>query len=72
MLLLDIMMEPMDGWEVLRLLEKENALPNHIYILSSSLKVTDIEHASDLPHVDSFIKKPLNKDRLERILFAMH
>ena len=70
-LLLDIMMQPIDGWEVLEMLQASNSLPEHIYILSSSLRVEDIEYASKLSHVDSFIKKPLNKDRLERIQFAL-
>lgn len=71
-LMLDIMMEPIDGWQVLDELEKWHALPERTYILSSSLQVSDIETASKLPSVDSFIKKPLDKDRLERIQFALH
>ncbi len=71
-LMLDIMMEPIDGWQVLDELEKWNALPEKTYILSSSLQVSDIEMASKLPTVDSFIKKPLDRDRLERIQFALH
>lgn len=70
-LLLDILMDPIDGWEVLKRLEKKNCLPKHVYILSSGLKIEDIEYVATLPHVNAFIKKPLTKDRLERIQFSL-
>ncbi len=61
-LLLDINMPTMTGWQFLERLENEGAVVSErllIYILSSSVDTTDKGKAEVNPHIKDYIKKPL-------------
>lgn len=69
-LLLDINMPTMTGWEFLEEFDKLNEnikMQFQIYMLSSSVDPSDIERATSNPLVTDFIEKPLNKEALERM-----
>jgi len=64
-LLLDLAMPGMDGWEFLRRFDKlDSSIKNQIkiYILSSSEDRRDMEKAKADENVTSYLIKPLNKD----------
>jgi CheY-like chemotaxis protein len=68
-ILLDINMPIIDGWQFLERLEK---FPNKdqfkIYIMSSSIDTNDIEKAKTFSMVKDFISKPINNEKLLRII----
>lgn len=67
-IILDINMPLMDGWEFLEALEKLNITHKFkIFISSSSIDPSDIQRAAKNPHIISFIDKPLNPNKLEII-----
>ncbi len=64
-LLLDINMPNMTGWEFMERLEQESTLVGEgllIYILSSSIDAADIERARVNPHIRDYIMKPLTAE----------
>lgn len=68
--LLDINMPVMNGWEFLDEFHKlgedvKNKI--HLYILSSSIYVNDIERSREYKEVKDYIVKPLNKDVIDRL-----
>jgi CheY-like chemotaxis protein len=68
-ILLDINMPIIDGWQFLERLEK---FPNKdqfkIYIMSSSIDTNDIEKSKTFSMVKDFISKPINNEKLLRII----
>jgi CheY-like chemotaxis protein len=68
-ILLDINMPVIDGWQFLERLED---LPNKkeykIFIMSSSIDKNDIEKSKTYSTVKDFISKPINEEKLRRII----
>ena len=68
-ILLDINMPVIDGWQFLEQIEK---LPNkdqlNIFIMSSSIDANDIEKSKSFSTVKDFISKPINNDKLIKLL----
>ena len=68
-ILLDLNMPIIDGWQFLDQLE-DSELKNelNVYIMSSSIDRTDIEKSKTYSIVKDFISKPVNADKLNKIL----
>ncbi|MEO8235714.1 MAG: response regulator [Flavobacterium sp.] len=68
-ILLDINMPVIDGWQFLEQIEK---LPNknklNIFIMSSSIDKNDIEKSKSFSTVKDFISKPINNDKLNKLI----
>jgi len=67
---LDLNMPVMNGWQFLEALlpyEAELRGRCHIYILTSSLAVSDLEKSKEYPLVQGLIHKPLNRGELRLI-----
>ncbi len=68
-ILLDINMPVIDGWQFLEQIEK---LPNkdkfNIFIMSSSIDANDIKKSKSFSTVKDFISKPINNDKLNKLL----
>ena len=63
-IILDIMMEPMDGWETLSKI-KENPATRHIPVLMFSAKKISAEEAEEHRiSIDDFVSKPINTKKL--------
>ena len=71
-ILLDINMPVIDGWQFLEALEK---LPNKeqykIFIMSSSIDKTDIEKSKTFSTVVDFISKPINNEKLNKLIDSL-
>lgn len=71
-ILLDINMPVIDGWQFLEALEK---LPNKeqykIFIMSSSIDKTDIEKSKTFSTVVDFISKPINNEKLNKLIGSL-
>jgi len=67
-IILDILMEPMDGWETL-LHIRENPVTRFIpVIMFSAKKISPFEAETQHPHIDDYITKPVSpRDLLETI-----
>lgn len=66
---LDLNMPIMDGWEFLDEFKTLKKLDNtKIYILTSSIDPADIEKSKTYTLISDFITKPINKDKLEKII----
>lgn len=66
MILLDINMPVMDGWEFLKAYEKISfckADKINLYIVTSSISPYEVERAKNIPAVKEFIVKPMVKDK---------
>ena len=72
-IMLDIEMPVLNGWEFM---ERFYKLPEMIrgkpliYIVSSSIANDDLSKVKLLPHIAGYVSKPLNKEKLDRILNA--
>lgn len=67
-LLLDVMMPDMDGWDVIRELKREGALDKVKIIMLTVVREPEEEHADLSPYILDYITKPCNKeDLLKRI-----
>nr|WP_321221718.1 response regulator [uncultured Psychroserpens sp.] len=69
-ILLDINMPIMDGWEFIERFTKiQNKFDKRItlYVVSSSINVTDIDKAKSLSTVQNYLVKPVNIDDLEAV-----
>ena len=70
LILLDLNMPLMDGWEFLETFEKEFpqfAERTKVYVLSSSINPMDKERAASEKAVCGFIEKPLDFEQIERL-----
>ncbi|GAB4125710.1 MAG: response regulator [Raineya sp.] len=67
-ILLDINMPEMDGWEFLEIYLKNNPHKAHIFVLSSSINQSDFDKAKQYPEVIDYIVKPFSKDKLIRAI----
>ena len=71
-ILLDINMPVIDGWQFLEELEK---LPNKeqykIFIMSSSIDKADIEKSKTFSTVVDFISKPINNEKLNKLINSL-
>ena len=68
LILLDINMPVMDGWEFLDLLSKvpkEREIP--VVILSSSIDPSDVEKAKEHKKVKGFVSKPFKAEKLAEL-----
>ncbi|HKX85346.1 MAG TPA: response regulator [Flavobacterium sp.] len=68
-ILLDLNMPIIDGWQFLDQLE-DSVLKDqlNVYIMSSSIDRSDIEKSKNYSIVKDFISKPVNADKLDKIL----
>ena len=68
-ILLDINMPVIDGWQFLEQIEK---LPNkeklNVFIMSSSIDANDIEKSKSFSTVKDFISKPINNEKLNKLI----
>ena len=68
-ILLDLNMPIIDGWQFLDQLEDSDLKDQlNVYIMSSSIDRTDIEKSKTYSIVKDFISKPVNADKLNKIL----
>ena len=68
-ILLDINMPIIDGWQFLDEVEKLNHKNKiNIFIMSSSIDQREIEKSKMYSTVRDFISKPINNEKLEKIL----
>lgn len=68
-ILLDINMPIIDGWQFLDQVEKLNHKNKiNIFIMSSSIDQREIEKSKMYSTVRDFISKPINNEKLEKIL----
>ena len=68
-ILLDLNMPIIDGWQFLDQLEDSELKDElNVYIMSSSIDRTDIEKSKTYSIVKDFISKPVNADKLNKIL----
>tara|TARA_B100000949_G_C14117675_1_gene381173 strand:+ start:153 stop:530 length:378 start_codon:yes stop_codon:yes gene_type:complete len=68
LILLDINMPIMNGWEFMKRLpqEKKECLP--IFIVSSSIDPRDRRLSESNINIQGFVEKPLTRDKLQRVL----
>lgn len=68
LILLDVMMPEMDGWEVLAALKQNNSTSKiPVFMLTSKNLMSDVEHAYDLS-ADDYITKPFDVMKLGPII----
>ncbi len=63
-LLMDIMMPDMSGWEVIRELKETGALKNVKVIMLTVVKEPEEEHSDLSPHIMDYLRKPVRRDVL--------
>lgn len=69
LIFVDINMPDMDGWDVVRELEKQNLHANNIIVmLTSSIDPRDEQRASEDPAIHGFMTKPLTFEMLDQII----
>jgi len=64
LILLDIMMEPMDGWETLEHIKENTATRNIPVLMFSAKKITADEAEEHSLSIDDFVSKPVNPAQL--------
>jgi CheY-like chemotaxis protein len=67
LILLDINMPDVDGWQFLQEF-KQMDMPIKIIIYTSSIDEYDYEKSKDYPQIQDYIVKPLDEDKVTRIL----
>lgn len=68
LILIDINMPLMDGWTLVDEIDKLGILGNaHIYMVSSSISISDRDRSLSKPLVKDYLKKPLNLMDFKRI-----
>ncbi len=67
LLLLDINMPHMDGWEFLNHLAEEEIEISQIYLATSSIAYSDIEKAKEFKNVKGYLTKPITKEKIIEI-----
>jgi CheY-like chemotaxis protein len=71
--LLDLNMPVMDGWEVLEMLKANKAWGNiPVAIITSSIDPLDRLKASGNPQVFDFIEKPYSPEKLNKLAEKLH
>lgn len=60
LILLDIMMEPMDGWETLQKIKADPALADLPILMFSAKKITPEEAQEHCMNIEDFVSKPVN------------
>lgn len=60
LILLDIMMEPMDGWETLGRIKADTALADLPVLMFSAKKITPEEAEAHSMSIEDFVSKPVN------------
>ena len=69
LILLDLNMPIVDGWQFLDKIEKMPYKEKlNVFIMSSSIDVSDIEKSKAYATVKDFISKPINNDKLINLL----
>lgn len=74
-LFLDLHMPGMDGWQVLKQLNKLNkSMHKHItvYVLSSSVDPEDIDKSMCYSFVKDYLFKPISYEKLEKIFYPLN
>lgn len=64
LILLDIMMEPMDGWETLAKIKADPAFCDIPVLMFSAKKITPEEAGEHCLHIEDFVSKPVNPAQL--------
>jgi two-component system OmpR family response regulator len=64
LILLDIMMEPMDGWETLESVKKNPVTKDIPVLMFSAKKITPSEAEEHSMSIDDFVSKPVNPMQL--------
>jgi len=64
LILLDIMMEPMDGWETLEKIKENPATQEIPVLMFSAKKITPDEAREHSMSIDDFVSKPVNPAQL--------
>jgi len=65
---LDLNMPVMNGWEFLDALPQVENNNHQIYVLTSSIDPSDQRKADENPFVTSMLEKPLDKDKISKVL----
>ncbi len=71
LVLLDLNMPGMNGWEFLEAVKQQNYQPERVFILTSSLDERDKAMAAKYPSVKGYITKPLNTESITKALSAV-
>jgi CheY-like chemotaxis protein len=67
-ILLDLTMEPMDGWEILKQIKGDQAIRHIPVIIFSGREITAVEKQEHSTQVEDFMLKPINpKNLLDKI-----
>lgn len=66
-ILLDLEMPVMDGWDFLKEIEPLHTDNTSIYIVSSSISHEDKEKAKSFPKIRGHYSKPINSNRIQEI-----
>ena len=66
-ILLDIEMPVMDGWDFLNEIEKCNTAQTAIYLVTSSISHEDKEKTKSFSKINGFFSKPLDVDKILQI-----
>lgn len=66
-ILLDIEMPIMDGWDFLKEIDKLHTENTTIYIVSSSISHEDKEKAKTFPKIRGYFSKPITRDNILEI-----
>lgn len=67
-ILLDLEMPIMDGWDFLKEIHKLPTQNTAIYIVSSSISHEDIEKAKSFPKIKGYFSKPMNSEKIQELL----
>ncbi|MGB3780122.1 MAG: response regulator [Tunicatimonas sp.] len=68
LVLLDLNMPGMNGWEFLEAVKPLSRSPERVFILTSSLDERDKAMAAEYPSVKGYITKPLNTESITKAL----
>lgn len=66
-ILLDLEMPVMDGWDFLKEIDKLQTEKTAIYIVSSSISHEDKEKAKAFPKINGHFSKPINSNKIKEI-----
>lgn len=66
-ILLDLEMPVMDGWDFLKEIDKLKIVKPEIYIVSSSISHEDQEKVKAFPEIKGHFSKPINSNKIQEI-----